>query len=93
MFDAIMRKVDQDGKEDHKPDIFSVDFEASVTKCSSKGLRAPRSLAAPSIWGKPSGGRCTIYSSPALHKDTDFHELVYMVYALMFVPADKTVDY
>ncbi len=27
------------------------------------------------------------------HRDVDFQELLYMVYALSFVPLDKTVDY
>jgi hypothetical protein len=30
---------------------------------------------------------------PFFHRDADFQELVYMVYALSFVPQDKIVDY
>ncbi len=91
--DAVIRKVNRDGRDDFKPTTISVDFEDTVIKVLK--ARFPSS--------QISG--CTFHMRQAIwmklqidlilfcHKDANFQELVYMVYGLSFFPMDKIVDY
>ncbi len=90
MLDAVLRKINRDGREDFKPNTLSEDFESAVIKILK--ARFPSS--------KISG--CTFHIRQTIwrklqeidlihffHKDADFQELVCMVYTLSFVPTPK----
>ena len=92
--DTILRKINRDGLENHKPGEFSVDFErvmikilkarflgSTITGCTFHMRQA--------IWRKLQEIGLTSF----FYKDANFQELVYMVYALSFVPINNLVDY
>jgi hypothetical protein len=94
MMDAIMKKVNRDGLEDHKPSEFSVDFESTMIKIIKARFPGSKITGCTfhmrqAVWRKLQ----EIGLIPFFFNDADFQELVYMIYALSFVPMDKIVDY
>lgn len=94
MFDAIMRKVNREGREDYKPSAFSVDFEMSVIKLLRNRFPGVHIDGCEfhmrqAIWRKQQELGLTSF----FHQDGDFQELVHMVFTLAFVPVDKITEY
>lgn len=94
MFDAIMRKVNREGREDYKPSAFSVDFEMSVIKLLRNRFPGVHIDGCEfhmrqAIWRKLQELGLTSF----FHQNGDFQELVHMVYALAFVPVDQITEY
>lgn len=64
MFSAIKRKDNQDGKKDHKPDIFSVCFEATITKVLEQRFEGSKINGCAFLMRQAIWIRCRIYSLP-----------------------------
>jgi hypothetical protein len=94
MWDAVIRKVNKDGAENHKPMLISVDFEAAVLKILRNRFEGVKIVGCmfhqrQAIWKKIQDlGLSTLF-----YRDGDFQEMVHMVYALSYVPEDKIVEY
>ncbi len=94
LLDIVLRKVNRDGRDDFKPTTISVDFENTVIKVLK--ARFPSSQISgctfhmrQAIWMKLQEIDLILFC----HRDTNFQELVYVVYALSFFPMDKIADY
>jgi hypothetical protein len=92
MLGAVLRKVNRDGREDYKASILSVDFEIVAIKILN--ARFPGSkITWLHLQYEPGWIKLQKIDLISFHKDADFWEFVYMVYALSFVTVDKIVDY
>jgi hypothetical protein len=94
LMNAVLRKVNREGRDDYKPTTIYVDFENTVIKVLK--ARFPSSKISgctfhvrQAIWRKLQ----EMDLIPFFHRDADFQELVYIVYVFSFVPMDKIVDY
>ena len=94
MWDAIMKKVSKDGKEQIMPQCCSVDFESATIKILQNlfvGVPVVGCLFhfRQAIWNKLKGiGLTQLY-----FRDIDFQEWVHMLYGLSYVPTESVVAY